>query len=318
MSKRHIVFGAAGFIGSHLCDELLNRGDNVVGVDNFLTGSRLHIDKLQGHPHFEFVEADISLAGWPTSRLHGPIDSVLNFASPASPTDFLRLAPEILDVGSAGTRFGLELAREFGAKYLQASTSEVYGEAQVHPQREDYFGNVNSVGLRSDYDEAKRVGEAYCMAWHRGYGVDTRIMRIFNTYGPRMNIDDGRVFPTFIRQCMADLPITIYGDGDATRSFCYVSDLVAGALALLDAPAGLNGIHEPFNVGNPDEVSILEVAHEIANIVPDCSGRVKFLPARSGDPLTRRPDITRAVELLGWTPIVSRHEGLVETVRSFA
>ena len=307
--RRVVVTGGAGFVGSHLCESLLARGDEVVCVDNLSTGHRQNIEPMADHPGFEFIEQDIC----DPITVDGDVDAVLNFASPASPRDYHELPIETLLVGSQGTRQALELARTHGARFLTASTSEVYGDPHVHPQREDYWGNVNPMGPRSVYDEAKRFGEALTMAYHRTYGVDTRMVRIFNTYGPRMRPRDGRVVSNFIVQALRGEPLTIYGDGRQTRSFCYVEDEVRGILALLDSEE----FHDPVNIGNPNEFTILELAEIVLDVV-DTSSELVFEPLPQDDPTQRCPDITRARTLLGWEPAVQLREGVKRTVEHFA
>jgi dTDP-glucose 4,6-dehydratase len=304
---RIIVSGAAGFIGSHFCDYLLARGHSVVGLDNFLTGSPENLEHLAKAPRFRLVEQDITK---PFS-VEGEVDCVVNMASPASPKDYLDHPIETLEVGSIGTQQMLELAREKGARFLLTSTSECYGDPLEHPQVESYWGNVNPVGPRSCYDESKRFAEAITMAYHRQYGLQSNIVRIFNTYGPRMKLDDGRVVPAFLDQALRSEPITVFGDGSQTRSFCYVSDLVEGIhrLMLSDEPY-------PVNIGNPNEMTILEFARHIQQLTGSRSG-IMFQPLPQDDPRQRRPDISKARELLGWEPVVSLDEGLKETIAYF-
>jgi dTDP-glucose 4,6-dehydratase len=311
--KRAVVLGGAGFLGSHLCETLLDRGANVVCVDNFLTGSRLNLETLRIHPTFEFMEADIT----EPLAIEGPIDYVLDFASPASPIDYAKLPIETLRVGSVGVENGLKLALAKKARFFLASTSEVYGDPTVHPQREDYFGNVNPIGPRSCYDEAKRFAEAMTMAYHRAHGVDVRIVRIFNTYGPRMRLDDGRVVPAFIGQVLRGHDFTVFGDGKQTRSFCFVADEVRGILALLESDYRL-----PMNIGNPSELTILEFAEGVrraarAMNLPGADAKILHKPFPENDPKQRRPDISKAKELLGWEPRVSLDVGLRETIGWF-
>jgi nucleoside-diphosphate-sugar epimerase len=303
-----VVLGGGGFLGSHLCDHLLARGDEVVCVDDFSTGRRANVDHLVDHPGFALVEADISLA----IPVEGRVDGVLNLASPASPPDYLALPLETLAVGSEGTRRGLELARQHGARFLLASTSEVYGDPDVHPQTESYWGNVNSVGPRSVYDEAKRFAEALTMAHHRQLGTDVAIARIFNTYGPRLRPDDGRVVSSFLVQALQGEPLTVYGDGSQTRSLCYVDDEVRGLLALFDSE--LTG---PVNIGNPDEYTVLELAQTVIELLASPSP-VVHLPLPEDDPTRRRPDITLARTALGWEPTTGLQEGLARTVVAVA
>jgi nucleoside-diphosphate-sugar epimerase len=299
-----LVAGGAGFIGSHLCEQLLARGDKVIAVDNLLTGRRSNIAHLEGRADFRFVEHDVCDAFDPGE----PVHAVMDLASPASPIDFKTLALEILAVGSTGTRNLLEIARRHDARFFLASTSEVYGEPLVHPQPETYWGNVNPIGPRSCYDEAKRFSEALTMAYHRTHGVDVRIVRIFNTYGPRMRPDDGRVVTNFVVQALTGNALTIYGDGKQTRSFCFVDDEVRGFLALLDGP--LTG---PVNIGNPNEFTMLELAELVLSITGSTSTLV-FEPLPQDDPTQRKPDITIARDQLGWTPRVELREGLERTI----
>jgi dTDP-glucose 4,6-dehydratase len=310
---RILVTGGAGFIGSHLCERLVADGHEVIAMDNFITSSRNNIVHLIGHPRFEFIECDIIESCW----AQGPLDAVMNLASPASPVGYLDHPVETMLVGSHGTHNALELARRKGARFLQASTSEVYGDPQEHPQRESYWGNVNPIGVRSVYDEAKRFAEALTMAYHRQFGVPTRIARIFNTYGPRMDIADGRVVPNFIAQAVRNEPITVYGDGSATRAFCYVTDLVDGLVRLLWSDEVM-----PVNLGNPHEMTILEFAQAVkAAAGPECTSEIVFCQPRkeriADDPQRRRPDITRAQTILGWEPRVPLEEGLRQTIDYF-
>jgi nucleoside-diphosphate-sugar epimerase len=301
--SRVVVAGGAGFIGSHLCDHLLDRGDEVVAIDNLVTGSRANVAHLTGHAHFQLVTHDVC----EPLDVDGDVDAVLDLASPASPKDFAVLPLEILAVGSTGTRHLLELARTKGARFLITSTSEVYGDPLVHPQPESYWGNVNPIGPRSCYDESKRFAEALTIAYHRQAGVDVRIVRVFNTYGPRMKPGDGRVVSNFLVQAMSGAPITIYGDGSQTRSFCYVDDEVAGILAALDGP--LTG---PVNVGNPNEFTVQELADLVVELTGSASPIVRErLPV--DDPTRRQPDITLAREQLGWEPKIELREGLART-----
>ena len=304
---RILVSGAAGFIGSHLCDRLLAEGHSVLAVDNFLTGSPGNLAHLAGHPRFQFLERDITQ---PFS-VEGALDGVLNLASPASPKDYLDHPIETLDVGSAGTRNMLEMARRKNARFLLTSTSECYGDPLVHPQVETYWGNVNPVGPRSCYDESKRFGEALTMAYHRKHGVATNIARVFNTYGPRMQLNDGRVVPAFLDQALHGRSITIFGDGSQTRSFCYVSDLVDGIYRLMQSTE-----RYPVNLGNPHEMTILEFAEQIRSLTGSTSGIV-FEPLPEDDPKQRRPDIAKARAVLGWQPLVPLEEGLRRTVEYF-
>lgn len=304
---RIVLAGAAGFIGSHLCDHLLSRGHEVVALDNYVTGSSENLAHLASEPRFRFVQHDIVRP----LRVESAVDWVLNLASPASPVDYMRHGLETLLAGSLGTQNALELAREKGARFLQASTSECYGDPTVHPQPESYWGNVNPVGPRSVYDEAKRYGEALTMAFHRYCGLETRIVRIFNTYGPRMKLGDGRVVPNLIGQALAGKPLTVYGDGSQTRSFCYVSDLVEGIVRVMECADPL-----PINLGNPQEITILDFARVILSLTGSRSG-IEFHPLPEDDPKQRRPDISRARQLLGWEPRVGLEEGLRLTLDFF-
>lgn len=304
---RAVVTGGAGFLGSHLCTELLARGWEVVCLDNFLTGSPANVAHLLGEERFQLVRCDV------TDFIHvpGDVDLVLHFASPASPVDYLQLPIHTLKVGSIGTGHALGLAKEKGARFLIASTSEVYGDPQEHPQREDYWGHVNPIGPRGVYDEAKRYAEALTTAYRSTHGVDTAIVRIFNTYGPRMRPHDGRAIPTFIRQALAGEPITVAGDGSQTRSVCYVDDLVRGILAL-----AYSGEPGPVNIGNPSERTVLEIAQDVVAATGSRSA-IRFVERPVDDPTVRRPDTTRARELLGWEPLVEWQEGLSRTVAWF-
>ena len=298
-----LVTGGAGFLGSHLSDELLRRGHRVICVDNVETGSLANIAHIRT-PEFRFIQADIIEPYF----VDEPVDFVYHFASPASPIDYLRLPLHTLKVGSHGTHNTLGLAKAHRARFLLASTSEVYGDPKVHPQPESYWGHVNPIGPRGVYDEAKRYAEALTMAYHRQQGVDTAIVRIFNTYGPRMRPHDGRAIPTFMRQALQDRPITVFGDGQQTRSFCFVSDLIAGVIGLAES-----GYHQPVNIGNPDEFTLLELAHQVIDLTGSRSEIVhEALP--TDDPQVRRPDITLARELLGWEPKVGLREGLRRTL----
>ena len=300
---RAVVTGGAGFLGSHLCDLLRSRGYEVVAVDNLLTSSGANVEHLADDGGFTFVEHDVT-TGIPVD---GAVDAVLHLASPASPPEYLAHPFETLEVGSTGTRHALDLARATGARFLLASTSEIYGDPLVHPQPESYFGNVNSVGPRAVYDEAKRYAEAITMAYHREHGVDTKIVRIFNTYGPRLNPADGRVVSNFLAQAMRGEPITVYGDGKQTRSFCYVSDEVEGLAALLESEhVG------PMNIGNPDEFTMLDLAEMVLEVT-GASSELVFEPLPADDPKQRRPDISLAGEVLGWHPRVDLREGLART-----
>ena len=305
-SQTILVTGAAGFLGSHLCDVLLAEGNEVIGVDNFATGSASNIAHLKNEPRFRFEERDIC-----DPFDLGRIDGIFNFASPASPLDYMRLGIETLRVGSAGTLNTLEVAKKYGAAYLHASTSECYGDPEVHPQVESYWGNVNPVGPRSVYDEAKRFSEAAVSAYQRYHGVNTHMVRIFNTYGPRLQPNDGRVISNLMMQALRDEPLTIYGDGSQTRSFCYVSDLIDGIVRLSKSDE-----HMPVNIGNPDEWTILECAREVQALL-GVKGEITFKPLPQDDPTRRRPDITRARTLLGWEPKVSLRAGLAMSLDYF-
>jgi dTDP-glucose 4,6-dehydratase len=305
--KRALVTGGAGFLGSHLCERLLAEGIAVVCVDNLVTGKRGNVAHLDDRPDFSFVDHDVSQP----IAVEGPLDYVLHFASPASPIDYLELPIQTLKVGSLGTHNSLGLAKAKGARYLLASTSEVYGDPLVHPQSESYWGNVNPVGPRGVYDEAKRFAEAMTMAYHRVHALDTRIVRIFNTYGPRMRPRDGRVVPTFIQQALAGEPLTVFGDGSQTRSFCYVDDLIEGILRLLWSQEV-----QPVNVGNPYEMTILEFAERILAATGSPSP-IEFRPLPEDDPRTRQPEISRARRLLGWEPRVPLADGLARTIEYF-
>jgi dTDP-glucose 4,6-dehydratase len=300
---RVLVTGGAGFIGSHLCDFLLEKGCEVVCMDNLLTGSLDNIAHIQD-PRFVFVEYDVTNF----ISIKGTVDYVLHFASPASPIDYLELPIQTLKVGSLGTHRALGLAKARHAKFLLASTSEVYGDPLVHPQREDYWGNVNPVGPRGVYDEAKRFAEAMTMAYHRVHGLDTRIVRIFNTYGSRMRLTDGRAVPTFLRQALLNEPLTVFGNGSQTRSFTYVSDLVEGIWCLMQAP-----VNDPVNIGNPREMTLLELAKRVIRAAGSTS-EIIFRPLPTDDPKVRQPDIGRARRLLGWEPTVDLDEGLARTL----
>jgi len=308
MAERTVITGGAGFLGSHLCDYFLAKGHEVLCVDNLLTGRADNLAHLIGHDErFHYLKHDV------TEYIHigGKVDNVLHFASPASPNDYLRLPIETLKVGALGTHKALGLAKEKGARFLLASTSEVYGDPQVHPQSEDYWGHVHPVGPRGVYDEAKRYAEALTMAYHRVHHLDTRIARIFNTYGSRMRLDDGRALPTFVVQALKGEPITVYGDGSQTRSFCYIEDEVEGIWRLLRSDE-----HEPVNLGNPDEVTILEFAREVIDVAGS-SSEIVFKPLPQDDPHVRQPDISKARRVLGWEPKVSRREGLARTIPYF-
>jgi len=311
---RILITGAAGFLGSHLCERLLKDGHQVVGMDNFVTGSPDNLAHLAGNPNFLFIRHDVSNFIF----VPGKVDAVMHFASPASPNPaspygYTNLPIQTMKAGALGTHNTLGVAIAHKARYLLASTSEIYGDPLEHPQRESYWGHVDPIGVRSVYDEAKRFAEALTMAYHRYHGLDTRIVRIFNTYGPRMRLDDGRVVPNFIQQALRHEPLTVYGEGNQTRSFCFVDDLIEGIIRLL-----LSDEHEPVNIGNPDETTILELARTINEIIGNPSGIV-FKPAlRLGDdPQRRRPDITRARTILKWEPSISLHEGIQRTIPYF-
>ena len=311
---RILITGAAGFLGSHLCDRLLADSHSVVGMDNFITGNPNNLAHLSGHERFSFIRHDVS----DFIFVPGKIDAVLHFASPASPNPnspygYVNLPIQTMKAGALGTHNSLGVARAHAARFLLASTSEIYGDPLEHPQTESYWGHVDPIGTRSVYDEAKRFAEALTMAYHRFHDIDTRIVRIFNTYGPRMRIDDGRVVPNFLKQALLGEPLTVYGDGSQTRSFCYVDDLIDGIVRLL-----YSGVHEPVNIGNPVETSILEFA-EIINAMVDNQGGIVFNTEQrgEGDPQQRRPDIRRAQELLGWQPMVSLEDGIAQTIPYF-
>jgi dTDP-glucose 4,6-dehydratase len=304
---RILITGGAGFIGSHLCERFLAEGDEVICIDNLLTGTPDNIAHLFSERRFTFIQQDVTTYIY----VKGPVDAILHFASPASPVDYLELPIQTLKVGSLGTHKALGLAKEKNARFLLASTSEVYGDPLVHPQKEDYWGNVNPIGPRGVYDEAKRFAEALTMAYHRTHGVQTRIVRIFNTHGPRMRLNDGRVVPNFISQALRGEPLTVYGDGSQTRSFCYVSDLVDGIVRLLRSDHS-----GPVNCGNPMEVTILQFAEKIKALTASRSAIV-FRPLPEDDPKVRQPDIGLARRLLGWEPRVSLDDGLRQTIDYF-
>ena len=308
MSERTVITGGAGFLGSHLCDYFLQKGHEVICVDNLLTGKAENLEHLIGkNDRFELLNHDM------TKYIHigGRVDNILHFASPASPRDYLELPIQTLKVGALGTHKALGLAKEKNARFLLASTSEAYGDPQVHPQSEDYWGHVNPVGPRGVYDEAKRFAEALTMAYHRYHGLDTRIARIFNTYGPRMKIYDGRALPTFMRQALTGEPLTVYGDGSQTRSFCYIDDLLEGIWLLLQSEE-----HEPVNLGNPDEITILDFAREVVEVTGSDS-EITFEPLPEDDPQVRQPDVSKAKRVLGWEPKTDRREGLKQTMDYF-
>ncbi len=304
---RIVVTGGAGFLGSHLCETLVGRGDEVVAIDNLVTGALANVEHLFGHPRFAFQHHDVSTY----VHVPGPVDAVMHLASPASPADFERIPIQILKVGSSGTHHALGLAKDKGARFFLASTSEVYGDPAVHPQPETYWGNVNPIGPRGVYDEAKRFAEAMTMAYHRVHGVEVRIVRIFNTYGVRMRPDDGRAVSNFVVQALRGKPVTVYGEGRQTRSFCYVDDEIRGFLALLDGD-----VTGPVNIGNPEESTILELAELVLELTGSDSPLV-FEPLPRDDPAQRRPDITLAREALGWKPEIDLREGLRRTVEWF-
>lgn len=310
---RVLITGGAGFLGSHLVDRLIGGEHEVIVFDNLVTGRAENIEHQFGNAHFTFVKQDV------TEYLHvvGELDAVVHFASPASPIDYLQLPIQTLKVGSLGTHKALGLAKAKAARFLLASTSEVYGDPQVHPQPEEYWGHVNPVGPRGVYDEAKRFGEAMTMAYHRYHGLDTRIVRIFNTYGTRMRPNDGRVISNFIVQALRGEPLTVYGDGDQTRSFCYVSDLIEGILRLLMAhDASEDDIHLPTNIGNPGEFTVIELARMVISLTGSRSA-IEHRPLPEDDPRVRQPDIARARRILGWEPIVGLEEGLKKTIAFF-
>ncbi len=305
--KVALVTGGAGFLGSHLCDLLLAKGYQVIAMDNLLTGNVANIEHLAGQPRFRFIKHDVTEYIY----LPGPVDYIFHFASPASPIDYLMYPIQTLKVGALGTHKTLGLARAKKATFLLASTSEVYGDPLVHPQPETYWGNVNPIGPRGVYDEAKRFAEAMTMAYHRFHGVDTRIVRIFNTYGPRMRPNDGRVVPAFIDQALRNQPMTVFGDGHQTRSFCYVSDLIAGIYAL-----SLSGHHEPVNIGNPCEMNVLQFAEVIRKLCRS-SSEIVYKPLPVDDPKVRQPNIAKARALLGWQPQMELEKGLEQTIEYF-
>jgi dTDP-glucose 4,6-dehydratase len=302
-----VVTGAAGFLGSHLVDVLLARGHRVVALDNFVTGAVRNLAHLQGNQNLKFIQQDVTEFIF----LDSAVDYVWHFASPASPVDYLELPIQTLKVGSLGTHKALGLARNKGARFLLASTSEIYGDPLVHPQTEEYWGNVNSIGPRGCYDEAKRFAEALTMAYQREHHIETRIVRIFNTYGPRMRLNDGRVVPAFISQALKNKPVSVFGDGSQTRSFCFCSDLIDGIYRLM-----MSGVSSPVNIGNPHEMTVLEFAREIIRLTGSRS-RIVFKPLPQDDPRQRRPDITRARERLDWEPVVALDEGLSKTIAYF-
>lgn len=304
---RILITGGAGFLGSHLCERFIAEGDQVICMDNFITGSPDNISHLFENKNFKFIHQDVTDFIYIT----GDLDFILHFASPASPIDYLNLPIQTLKVGSLGSHKTLGLAKEKNARFLIASTSEVYGDPLIHPQEESYWGNVNPVGYRGVYDEAKRFAEALTMAYHRYHGVDTRIVRIFNTYGPRMRINDGRAIPAFVSQALTGHPVTVFGDGSQTRSVCYVDDLVEGIYRLL-----MSAETEPVNIGNPDEITMLELAKEIVELTGSKS-KIIFKELPEDDPKVRQPDITKATKILNWKPNVARRDGLKITIEDF-
>lgn len=305
--KRVLITGAAGFLGSHLCDRFLKEGFYVIGMDNFITGAQLNIEHLNNHPNFEFIEHDVT----EFVKIEGSLDYILHFASPASPIDYLKIPIQTLKVGSLGTHNLLGVAKAKNARILIASTSEVYGDPLVHPQSEEYYGNVNAIGPRGVYDEAKRFQESITMAYHRFHGLETRIARIFNTYGPRMRLNDGRVIPAFMGQALRGEDLTVFGDGLQTRSFCYVDDQVEGIYRLLFSDYTL-----PINIGNPDEITILDFAKEIIKLTR-ANQKIIYKELPVDDPLQRQPDISLAKRILNWEPKVSRRQGMKKTFEYF-
>ncbi|MBI5217247.1 MAG: SDR family oxidoreductase [Ignavibacteriae bacterium] len=302
-----VVTGGAGFLGSHLCDRLLAEGHHVICIDNLITGDSANIAHLFGNERFRFVKHDVTNYIF----IEGEVHNVLHFASPASPIDYLKLPIQTLKVGSLGTHKALGLAKAKNATFLLASTSEVYGDPLIHPQAESYWGNVNPIGVRGVYDEAKRFAEAITMAYHRYHGVDTRIVRIFNTYGTRMRVEDGRAIPAFMSQALCNEPVTVFGDGSQTRSVCYVDDLIDGIFRLL-----MSDVIEPVNIGNPDEIPMIQLAEEIIQLA-NSSSKIIFKELPEDDPKVRQPDITKAKEILRWEPKVPRAEGLKKTLEYF-
>lgn len=307
MKKRAVITGGAGFLGSHLCEKLIENNIQVICIDNLITGNLQNIEHLFGNEDFTFIKHDV------TNFIHvpGKIDYVLHFASPASPIDYLQLPIQTLKVGSLGTHKALGLAKEKGARFLIASTSEVYGDPEIHPQKEEYWGNVNPIGPRGVYDEAKRFAESITMAYNRYHGLETRIVRIFNTYGPRMRLNDGRALPAFMSQALKDEPITVFGDGSQTRSFCYVDDLIDGIFRLL-----MSDETNPVNIGNPEEITIKQFAEEVKELT-GAKSDIIYQPLPQDDPKVRQPDITRAKNILGWEPKVPRQQGLKRTLDYF-
>jgi len=306
--KKILITGAAGFLGSHLADRMIKEGMHVIGMDNLITGDLANIEHLFKNENFSFYHHDVSKF----VHVPGNLDYILHFASPASPIDYLKMPIQTLKVGSLGTHNLLGLAKAKNARMLIASTSEVYGDPLVNPQNEEYWGNVNPIGPRGVYDEAKRFQEAITMAYHTYHGLETRIVRIFNTYGPRMRLNDGRALPAFFSQALLNQDITVFGDGKQTRSFCYVSDLVEGIYRLLKSDYAL-----PVNIGNPDEISILDVAKEVKELIPETTSKIVFKGLPKDDPKVRRPDITKATDILAWKPEITRKEGLIKTLEYF-
>jgi len=307
MNKRVLITGAAGFLGSHLCDKFINEGDFVIAMDNLITGDLKNIAHQFKHPNFEFYHHDVSKF----VHVAGDLDYILHFASPASPIDYLKIPIQTLKVGSLGTHNLLGLAKEKNARIMIASTSEIYGDPLVHPQTEEYYGNVNTIGPRGVYDEAKRFQESITMAYHRFHGIETRIARIFNTYGPRMRLNDGRVIPAFMGQALRGEDLTVFGDGSQTRSFCYVDDEIDGLFKLL-----ISDYAYPINIGNPNEITILQFAEEIIKLTRT-NQKIIYKPLPTDDPLQRQPDITKAKEILNWEPKISRSEGMKRTFEYF-
>ncbi len=305
---RILISGAAGFIGSHLADLLVGQGDEVIGLDNFFTGRRENVAQLHDKPRFKLIEHDVTTP----LAIDGPVDRIYHLASASSPVAYLKHRIAVLRVGAEGTCQLAELATRKEARLLVASAFDVYGDPAQSPQREDYFGNVNPIGLHSCYEEAKRITESCTMAYHRERGTDTRIVRIFNTYGPRLQLDDGRVVTTFVRQALSDEPITVFGDGTQLRSICHVSDLVRGLVAAMEAD-----FHEPINLGNPEEVTIIQLAREILELTAGSTSKIAFRMAPDYDPRIRTPDITRARQILGWAPKVPRREGLATLIEYY-
>ena len=307
MSSRILITGAAGFLGSHLCDRFIKEGFEVIGMDNFITGDPSNIAHLKNHPNFEFIDHDVT----EYIKINGELDYILHFASPASPIDYLKIPIQTLKVGSLGTHNLLGLAKVKQARVLIASTSEIYGDPLVHPQTEDYYGNVNTIGPRGVYDEAKRFQESITMAYHRFHGIETRIVRIFNTYGPRMRLNDGRVIPAFMGQALRGEDLTVFGDGIQTRSFCYVDDLIEGIYRLL-----LSDYAYPVNIGNPNEITIKDFAEEIIKLT-NTKQKIIYKDLPVNDPLQRQPDISLARKILNWEPTIDREEGMLRTFNYF-